>query len=201
MSKASDYFVKTIEKLSLVGDPLCICEVGADKGDTIKRVEPFLESSDRYYFFDYASKVKNIKQTIVNPSFMLIGLGNTRKTYDSYAWSLFELFKKLKSVGSPTEIFDVVFLDASNIFLHDLSACSILEKMIKPNGIIILNNTQWTFESSKYWNPTNNPETEKMLTPTQIQTPMVSAVCDILFESKYWEDISPETNFKVYLRK
>ena len=73
--------------------------------------------------------------------------------------------------------------------------------MIKPEGMIILNNAKWTFASSKYWNPSNNPETEKMLSPEQIQTPMISAVCEVMFDSDDWEDISSEEGFKVYVRR
>ena len=183
MGEASDSFVNTVKKHISAKSEVCVCEIGVGEGETPRRVSPLLRPYDRYYFLDYSEKIENVKKMFPAPGHILIGIGNSRKTYDSYAWSLQKLYFDLKNIEADPRIFDVVFLDASNIFIHDASACAILKMMMKDGAEIIVNNTNWTFSRSRYWNPKKNPTTQKILNTEQIDVSMTSVVCDALFES------------------
>jgi len=199
MTTASEYTIEKIQELASQRKQLIICEIGCGNGETSSKIVSLLRGSDTFYYMDYYNKVRSLREKLSESEVTTIGLGNSKCTYDSYAWNLANIYINLIENGQTTKIFDLVFLDASNIFIHDCSACAILQKMMKPNGFIVINNTSWTFSKSKYWRPSNNEETLKMMSKEQAQVSQDDVVCKLLFDTEFSFKIETiGENYKVY---
>ena len=201
MSKASDFVISSLHEKISNSESVSLCEIGVNGGELIKKAIPILRKYDRYYYFDYSSEIDKIKNMLKGCGFVSIGMGHTRKTYDSYAWSFQKIYCDLISIGADPKIFDIVFLNGTNIFIHDMATCAIIKLMLKPNGIVVVNNTSWTFKSSKYWNPEINKKTKDMLTDEQINTSMEQILCKILFENdESYSEIGLDCRYRAFLR-
>lgn len=55
----------------------------------------------------------------------------------TYAWTMFELLRE-------DERFDLVFLDGHHTFYVDLPALLLADKLLRPGGILVLDDTAWT---------------------------------------------------------
>ena len=195
----TEYILNKIQEMSLQKSQLLVCEIGCGDGSTSMKITSILRKTDTFYYMDYYNKVRSLREKLTSSNVTTKGYGNGRSYYDSYAWNIAKIYLDLSDKGLSTKIFDLVYLDASNIFIHDCSACSILKKMMKPGGLIIINNTSWSFSKSKYWRPTNNEETLKMMSKEQSDVSQDDMVCKIIFDSEfdYKMEYSGE-NYKVY---
>ena len=196
---ASDFVLNKINELVTVRKRLTICEIGCGEGNTSLKIVSQLRDADTFYFMDYYGKVKELRKKMTDFKVKTKGIGNGRSYYDSYAWNLAKLYFELVKEGRSTKIFDLVFLDASNLFIHDCSACAIIKKMMKPGGLVVINNTSWSFSKSKYWAPSNNEETLKMMSKEQSEISQDDVVCKVLFDTEfdYKLDYTGD-NYKVY---
>ena len=77
----------------------------------------------------------------------IVAIGNSHKDWDSYNWNLSNLLLKMR-MQDRNGMFDVVYLDGAHTFLHDGLAVCMLKEMIKPNGILILDDLFWTYKIS-----------------------------------------------------
>lgn len=173
------------------GDRITIAEIGVGIGATSVKVAEKLSKEDLYYLFSYEDDVTELRNDLVELpkcEASIYAIGNTTKTYDSYAWSLAKIYQEL----SNKELFDLVYLDGAHTFCHDGLTCCILKRMMKMGGMIIFDDIDWCHAKSPTLNPTVNTRTSDNFTDEQIETCQVAMVVNIFMEEdKDWE-IVPE---------
>ena len=120
-------------------------------------------------------------------------MGNTRAIYDSYNW-------KLSSLILENDIlFDLAYLDGAHSFCHDGLAAVLLKKLIKPGGIIIFDDVNWSYQRSPTMNPKKRPRTLKKFSKEQIKTKQVRRVIEIFMENdNNWERIGDIADQAIY---
>jgi len=189
ISEACTEMLEVIKEKKKKSSPITVAEIGVGVGATANEVIKLLDESDNYYMFSFDNDVIELEKDLKQKDYCktnLYACGNTRKKYDSYAWSLAKLYNK--------QSFDIVYLDGAHTFLHDGITCCLLKKMIKKNGIIILDDIDWSFSKSRTTNPKKNPAILDWLTQEQIESCQVALVEDIFMKDdknwKYIKDIS-----------
>lgn len=75
------------------------------------------------------------------------------------------------------------FLDGAHAFHHDAPATVILKELLKPGGIFLFDDYDWTFGASPTQRPAVKPEILKLYTEEQIQTPHLRLICDLFMDS------------------
>jgi len=101
--------------------------------------------------------------------------GNSVRSKDSYAYSIKRLLR-LPPGQRPT--FDYVYIDAAHEWLHDGFAFLLLDKMLRPGGVVEFDDYSWTIGGS----PTAGPRVRRAGTHTeeQMQEAQVKEVVDLL---------------------
>jgi len=122
-----------------------VAEIGIGIGATTRQLAKVMNNKGELHIFDFEEKVQELKSDLSNLGFTnIVTHGNTAKYWDSYHWSLAKLLDKHKG-----PIFDYVYLDGAHTILHDLAAFAIIDKLLKPHGVVDLDDYDWTFASSK----------------------------------------------------
>lgn len=150
---------------------ITVAEIGVGYGATSVEIVNNLRSTDTYYFFDFEHVVQELIQDLNNINsnkVKLVGVANSTKTYDSYAWNLAKMYVKLKE-SNEEKCFDVVYLDGAHTFLHDMSATSILKEMVTIGGYLVLDDVYWSLEKSPTCNPSVRPIIKEQYTDEQIK--------------------------------
>lgn len=129
--------IDLVKEIKTSKDKISVAEVGVGWGATAVELVKTLGEKDTYYFFDFEDVVqelytdlKKINENHIN----LIGIGNSRLHYDSYAWNLAKLYMKWKEEYGNVQCLDVVYLDGAHTFLFDSSAACILKEMLQRGG-------------------------------------------------------------------
>ena len=107
-----------------------------------------------------------------------LGLAHLVSVYyepTSYIWRLMKL---LEADGSPR--FDLCYIDGAHDWATDGFAFFLVDKMLKPGGIIILDDMDWTFESSPTMRKT---ERVRLMPDEEKSTPQVRKVYDLLVKT------------------
>lgn len=191
ISKEAGKVIKKIRELKTAGKNLCVAEVGIGIGATAVEIVRLLDENDTYYMFDFADRVYELKADLEQLDFSratIYAYGNSRKTYDSYAWTLAKLLQESKD----KELFDVVYLDGAHSFFHDGLACCLLKKLCKRGGVLFFDDIDWTFSGSKAMRTFGSEN----FTAEQIETPQIAMVVDIFMKNdeewEYLRDYSTE---------
>jgi hypothetical protein len=106
---------------------------------------------------------------------------NSRKTFDSYNWSLAKMLRTMR-LEKRTGCFDFVYLDGAHAFQHDSSASLIIKQLLLPGGIILFDDYLWTFASSPTRNPKINKYTADHYSDEQINEPHIKLICELFFD-------------------
>ena len=172
------------------GQQLHVAEVGVDIGATTCEALKFLDKNDTYYIFDFDFIIEELLNDLKGLEYAksnIVGCGNTKKLYDSYAWSLQKLYKEMKR----KPVFNLVYLDGAHTFFHDGLAICILKKMIAHGGILLLDDMDWTIKESPTCNPGVNPKILDQYTDEQMETEQVAIAVELfLEEAPEWEEIT-----------
>ena len=158
---------------------VCVAEIGVDIGATAVKIINLLKSGDKYYYFDRLPKIDELRRDFadIKSEADLIGIGNTSRYYDSYAWSLAKLCIKDKVR------FDLVYLDGAHSFLHDAAATAVLKEMMNVGGIIVFDDLDWSYASSTTANPKMNPEIYDCYTSELIEVCQVGCVVNSIMDT------------------
>lgn len=195
-SKPSVNVIKFLEKFIESPKPITVAEIGVGVGATSVEIVKRLRNIDSFYFFSFENDVRALETDLKNLDYCkctLYPMGNSHKVYDSYNWNLSSLCLENKM------LFDLVYLDGAHSFFHDALATVLLKRLIKPNGILIFDDVEWTFGKSPTVNPEKRPQTLNELTPEQIITPHVRRVIDVFMETDNdWERIGDIAYQTVY---
>lgn len=145
---------------------IAFAEIGVGVGATAVEAVKLLSAEDNYYMFSFEEEVNELKEDLLKLDLEcknIHAIGNTRKVWDSYCWTLAQLY-----LDSGKDLFDVTYLDGAHTFIHDSSACCLLKLLTKVGGYIIFDDINWSYAISKTQNPKKRPEILDLFTLEQI---------------------------------
>lgn len=166
---------------------ISVAEIGVGIGATALEIMKLLNENDHYYMFGFEDDVLELESDLRGLDFKcknIHAMGNSRRTYDSYNWSLAQLYLS----SDNKDIFDIVYLDGGHIFFHDALACCLLKKLTKTGGYIVFDDIDWSYAISPTSNPKKWPMVTQLLTEEQIETCQVAMIVDIFMkDDPTWE--------------
>jgi len=107
------------------------------------------------------------------------------REHSSYNWFLKEQVEQHSDPsGNCTPIYDFVFLDGSHNFDIDGLAVVLIEKLLRPQGWLLLDDLEWTYEQNPWvapelW-PDGNARPFGPLSEEQRRAPQVGAVFELI---------------------
>lgn len=168
--------------LARESDPV-ICEVGVGIGATTVELCRKLDNRGRILLFDFEDRLTDLGADLAGLGFGNVELhANTRRRHDSYNWSLAKILQARRSAGEAPGLFDFAFLDGGHAFHHDAPAAMILKELLKPGGVMLFDDYDWSFAVSPTMNPARNPGILEEYTEAQIETPHVRLICDLFLD-------------------
>lgn len=166
------------------GRPIAAAEIGVGIGASTIEFVRELGAEDELHLFDrdpvLTEVLTEIEAVRTASGVTVVPHGNEAKLLASYAWEIATMLRRLDRRRKSTEIFDFVYLDGAHAFHHDAAACSLLMRMIRPGGYLVVDDMNWTFNSSPTLNPTKRPDIGAQFTDEQLSTPHVALVVDVL---------------------
>lgn len=177
-----------------------ICEIGVDRGATTLEVIKKLQTNDTIDLFDF-EECFLFKNRYLLDSFSNININfytNTTRTFDSYSWSLANLFLHLRT--SSVKIFDAAYLDGAHTFHVDAPTTCILKEMIKVGGYLVFDDMQWSLSSNPTCNTPGNREAR--YTYEQMTSCHVEIIVDIFMRTdiRFVELTNPGEPRSVFIR-
>jgi predicted O-methyltransferase YrrM len=171
-------------------------EIGVYAGDTAIAVARLLEPGATMQLFDFDAQLKVTEirmksdEPLAEKDIEVRLTPNTNLTYDSYNWSLSHCLMEQLS-------YDFVYLDGAHTWHHDGMAFLLIDKMLRPGGIIVFDDTEWTISQSKTMNPAVYPEVTAQYTEDQISALQVKMILELLVKpDPRYEEIIPNVAFR-----
>jgi predicted O-methyltransferase YrrM len=183
ISKPNEHALKLVAELLEREQQPVICEVGIGIGATTAAICRLLANRGTYHLFDYASRLDDLKPDLDALGFTnVVYQGNTQRKLDSYNWALARMLQARRAAEGPVPLFDFVFLDGAHAFHHDAPATLLLKELLKPGGVILFDDYDWSFAISPTLNPSVYPATREAYSDEQIETPHVRLICDLFMD-------------------
>jgi predicted O-methyltransferase YrrM len=166
---------RTVEAFAASGATV-FAEIGVYEGDTTLRIAEQLGGRGQLHLFDFEDRLDHVigrleaaghRNAIAHP--------NSRKIMDSYNWSLMRLLQERRD-----PVFEYVYLDGVHTWGVDALAFLLIDRLLKPGGLIEFDDYGWTIERSPSMNPLAFPAAERLYTREQIEVPQVELVVDLL---------------------
>ena len=179
LSKPNNVVIELLHVLKMQQNNLTICEIGVGIGATTLAICDNLSVGDKLYLFDYEDTLYELMKDLNNkicPKNKVISYGNSRKQFDSYAWSLASLAEKEDS------LFDLVFLDGAHDFTIDYVAISLLKKLINDKGFIVIDDLELTFRDVCLHNRLQTEKYYERYSLQQIRIPHMKKIINLLLE-------------------
>jgi len=151
-------------------------EIGVYEGDTTLGIAEHLGGRGELHLFDFDDRLDVVmgrlgaaghRNGIAHP--------NSRKIMDSYNWSLMRLLEARRK-----PVFEYVYLDGVHTWGVDALAFLLIDRLLKPGGLIEFDDYHWTIQDSPSMNPRAFPAADRLYTPEQIESPQVALVVDLL---------------------
>jgi hypothetical protein len=182
--------------------PVRIAEIGVDRGATSREIAKLLRPGDIYDLFDRedCTLFRNIDQLLASSSCIINIHGNTRKIFDSYAWSLANFSIKTCGEANRTGVWDAIYLDGAHTFQVDGPATCVLKEMVKTGGYLVFDDVKWSLASS----PTmNTSAVREFYTSEQMEAQHVSLILDLFMrtDSRFAELTERNEKRSVFIRK
>jgi hypothetical protein len=172
-----------------------IAEIGVDRGATSEAILRWLNGQGTLHLFDYEDRLVQVKPALIAKGFTnFVTHGNSHCTFDSYNWSLMELMRE-----SPAPPFDYVFLDGAHTWAFDALAFFLIDLMLRPGGYIDFDDYNWTIDGSPTVNPRLTPAMKTLYTETQLKTPQVKIIVDLLVRRR--DDYEEVVRDKVFRKR
>lgn len=169
-----------------------IAEIGVEWGSTSEGILRHLNGRGELHLFDYEDRLAVVARRLRSLGFEnFVEHGNSRKTLDSYNWSLMRL---LESHAEP--MFDYVFIDGGHSWPLDALAFLLADRLLKPGGYVDFDDYDWTFAQSPTMNPRAYPAVRKSFTREQLETPQIERVVELLVRRMNYEEIVPNKIFR-----
>jgi len=166
---------RTMEFLAST-DARTIAEVGVDQGASSEAILGWLNGRGVLHLFDFEDCLSNVaKRLRAKRLTNFVAHGNSRRTLDSYNWSLMKLLQ-----DSSAPVFDYVYLDGAHTWAIDALTFSLVDLLLKPGGYIDFDDYHWTIDRSPTVNPRVYPRIRDLYTDEQMQTKQVALIVDLL---------------------
>jgi predicted O-methyltransferase YrrM len=169
-----------------------VAEIGVGIGATTLPVAKALNGKGQLHLFDFEGKLKELSTDLLKLGFTnIVCHGNSRRHWDSYVWPL------LKLARDGTLQFDLVYLDGSHAYIHDVPAFFLAERLLKPGGMIVFDDYYWSHAKSPTQNPEKNPQIREFLTDEQIGLSHTKMLVDILVKpNPRFEELKPNAVYR-----
>lgn len=156
---------------------LDIAEIGVYHGHTSRAFARLVaEKGGSLHLFDFEDRVLHVRDLLrCDGHDFAILHPNSRKTHDSYNWSLKRLL-----ADSPGPCFDYVFLDGAHTWAHDALAFLLADRLLRPGGFIDFDDHDWSLAISPTLNPGVFPRTAADFTTEQIAERQVDSILNLL---------------------
>lgn len=159
-----------------------LCEVGIGIGATSIELCRLLAHRGEIWFFDFEEKLAELAADLRAAGFANFRtFGNSRRTYDSYGWTLAMELRRMRARGQHAGI-DFAYLDGAHTFFHDAPATICLKQMVRPGGYLLMDDYDWTIAVSPTMRPAVNPTITADYTDEQIELSHVEMVCALLLD-------------------
>lgn len=149
------------------------------------------------YTFDFEDRLDRVTQRLRAKHLTnFVAHGNSRRTLDSYNWSLMRMLQQ-----NPAPLFDYVYLDGAHTWAIDALTFFLIDQLLKPGGYIDFDDYHWTIDGSPTVNPRVYPRMREMYTEEQMQTSQVALIVDLLVRRPgRYEEVVPEKIFRKAIR-
>lgn len=189
ISIPNEQVLSIIQELKKVKTKLCILEIGIGIGATSLEICKLLSKKDEFIFMDYQDKIDELLSDLNNmlrEKPILVGIGNSHKKYDSYAWSILKLINQNKKV-------DLVFLDGAHNFITDGLVLALIEDILSVEGYLIVDEVNFRIQEIITHNPSKKREIMSLYTMEQIESQQLLIALQqfVLSQSKF-EEITDE---------
>lgn len=154
-------------------------EIGVYEGDTAHEVAHALEPGATMQLFDFDFRLKEVEhglkqdEILAEKDITVRLTPNTDLIYDSYNWSLAKAMMEGIS-------YDFVFIDGAHTWHHDGMAFMLADKMLRPGGLMVFDDTNWAIGLSKTMCPDIYPEVIEQYTEEQITALQVKMIIELL---------------------
>ena len=179
-------FIKSISVLN-------IAEIGVYRGYTSLEFAKYLNGKGELHIFDYEDRANAVRNNLAALGFGNVkAFGSSYKLLNSYNWSLSKLIEQ-----HDIPIYDYVFIDGAHTFAIDGLAFYLLDRLLKVGGYMDFDDYNWTLGASPSMRPEVFPQTAKLFTCEQIETPQVAMIINLLVrKTGRYDEIVPNKIFK-----
>jgi predicted O-methyltransferase YrrM len=183
VNKPQQHAIDVLRRVLEVTPAPNIAEIGIGVGATTLELCKLLNHQGRIFLFDFQEKLDELAVDLTKLGYTnFVMLGNESKPYDGYAWSLAKLLLRARK-EHPGGLFDYVYLDGAHLFHHDAASVVILKELLKPGGILLLDDYHWMIATSPTMRPDLRPQVVNEFSDEQINTPHVKLICDLFLDS------------------
>jgi predicted O-methyltransferase YrrM len=168
-------------------------EIGVYRGDTAAAVAELLAGEGELHLFDYEDRVAPVAAALRAAGHgNVVAHANSRRLLDSYNWSLMQVL-----AAHPEPLFDYVFLDGAHTWALDALAFCLIDRLLRPGGIVDFDDFHWTLGGSPSMRPEVFPDVLELYTDEQIEARQVALVVDLLVrrDARY-KEIAPAKAFR-----
>jgi predicted O-methyltransferase YrrM len=177
ISQPSPYVLSCLTNLlkRAQAEEIHYAELGVGVGATTLEVAKMMGGKGEIVLFDFEESVNELKADLNRLGYQNItACGNTHKYWDSYNWTLGKLiFNGLK------EHFDLVYLDGAHTFVHDALAFFLLDRLLKPGGLIVFDDYSWAYSKTEYMKDVR----DQYMTEEMIEAPQIKIFVDSLVKT------------------
>ena len=154
-----------------------VFEIGVGEGATSANILRDLGGRGHLHLFDYEDNLQELAPRLEADGHVnFTCYGSSQRFLDSYVWPLGKL---LSSRGEGWV--DFAYLDGAHTWALDGFAVLLLERLLKPGGIVDFDDYPWKLRGSSL-DPENVPETRLLYSEEQIDTAQVAMVVDTLIK-------------------
>ncbi|UPY38019.1 class I SAM-dependent methyltransferase [Sediminicoccus sp. KRV36] len=182
ISRPSRDAVALLRKLLRRRPAPIVAEIGVGIGATTRELARLLNHAGELHLFDYADVLATLLTELEQAGWRnAVAHPNGRKIFESYSWSLAQLLRGMRQSGQDG-VFDFVYLDGAHSWGHDAPAALALVPLLRPGGVLLLDDHRWTFAQSPSLNPERHPPTAAQYSQEQIVTPHVALICEVFLD-------------------
>ncbi len=117
-------------------------EIGIGEFPHFERLKLMGQYGISYTGCDFASVCGSHERELAIKDFDTKHISFAKNSTGTYSWTLFEMLQK-------GEQFDVIYVDGHHTFYIDLPAILLADKLLKPDGYLLLDDIRWTLSFLK----------------------------------------------------
>jgi len=178
LSQPNEVFLDCLRQRKAARGAVTAAEIGVGIGATAQQAMSLLKGKDVYYLFDYQDTAiplcEELKLCFPHGADVR-AVGNSRCTADSYVWPLSNL-----CLGDA--LFDAVLLDGAHDLTVDLAAAALLTQLLRPDGVLVVDDVQLTAGDVLRHNPRYADKWEGRYAPDQLEIGQMGRLCQVFLD-------------------